>query len=227
MTKDYQISNDGTIFRIKEDGSIFRIAKINNKGKVENISDPTEVHETSKVGYWIIIFLLVTTAVILGILYSSTTNELNNISNECVSTNKELSEANALLNELSSEYPFIITDIKIGNIDFEGNIETNYGDKIYSHNTMYLAPQLSYIGVKDGLKTLKVKLYTPSGILSTGDLSPSGYTISEDRYISKGKNYVTLSGWGGDTRGHWGKGTYRYEIWFDNKCIMTHYFKIH
>ena len=192
MTKDYQISNDGTIFRIKEDGSIYRIAKINNDGNIENISDATEIHETSNIGYWIVIFLLVTIAVILGVLYSNTTNELNNISNECVRTNKELSETDALLNEISSEFPFLITDVKIGNTDFDGNIETNYGDKIYSHNTMYLTPQLSVVGITSGFKTLMVKWYYPNGTLSTGKSSPSRYSQLEEVNINRGNNNIVL-----------------------------------
>lgn len=227
MTKDYQISNDGTIFKIKEDGSIYKIAKISNNGSVENISAPTEVHETSKIGYWIIIFLLVTTAIILGILYYSTTNELNNISNECVSTNKELSLANALLNDLSSEYPFIITDVKIGNTDFNCNIETNYGDKIYSRNTMYLTPQLSVIGITQGFNTLMIKWYYPDGRLSTGDSSPTEYSQKEEVPIYRGKNNIVLRGWGNTTKGNWGRGKYRFEVWCGNKCLKTHYFKVY
>ena len=227
MIKDYQISNDGTIFRIKEDGSISRIAKIDNDGNIENISNTSETHRTLNMGYWVIILLLVITAVILGILYSNSTNDLNNIRVESAGKNKELSETKALLNEISNEFPFVVTEIKVGNVYFDGNIETNYGDKIYSYNTMYLTPQLSIIGMVSEFKNIMVKWYYPNGTLSRGESSPSGYSQLEEVYISRGKNNIVLCGWGNETKGHWRKGQYRFEVWCDNKCIKTHYFKVY
>ena len=38
MSKDYKVSNDGTIFEIKEDGSISKLARIDENGNVFSFS---------------------------------------------------------------------------------------------------------------------------------------------------------------------------------------------
>ena len=58
MSKDYKVSNDGTIFEIKEDGSISKIAKIDDDGNISSI-DGGEIKSISKnIGiYWSVIII--------------------------------------------------------------------------------------------------------------------------------------------------------------------------
>ena len=92
---------------------------------------------------------------------------------------------------------------------------------------MFLKPKISYIGLISGTKELKVKWYTHSGYLSRGDSSPYEFSQSNDEYISKGNNTLTLSGWGNEHKGHWRSGTYRIEIWYENTCLKSKTFTIY
>lgn len=128
---------------------------------------------------------------------------------------------------LSNKYPIKITDIEIANIYKGGDIETNYGQTIYSRNSMYLQPRIRYIGTQNKYITLKVKWYRPNGSLSTGDSSPSGYSQQSSCNIYSGSNSITLSGWGNENKGNWSAGQYRVEIWYDDVCLGTKSFRIY
>lgn len=227
MSKDYKISNDGTIFEIREDGSISKIARIDEKGNISSINGNINRQQGGKGKYWFFIILFIITSAILGILYIQTSNSLSYYRWKYYDTREELSEANSVINDVAELYPIIIKDIEIGNIYKDGDIETDYGERIYDYNTMYLKPRIECIGLESGTKTFKVKWYTPSGYLSRGDSSPSGFSQADDEYISKGNNTLTLSGWGNDRKGNWHSGTYRIEVWYENTCLKTKTFKIY
>ncbi len=137
---------------------------------------------------------------------------------------KELSDIN---NQLKNKLPLIIKDIEIANGDYDGNVETDYGKKIYASSTMYLQPRIKYIGFISENKTLKVKWYTPDGSLSTGNSSPEGFSQSETYYIMTESNTLTLRGWGNKNKGHWQKGTYRIEIWYEDICLKAKTFTVY
>jgi len=162
---------------------------------------------------------------------SNLSEELDNTKTSLRITRDERDEAQQRLNDLKdkvgSSMPIIITDIQIANTNNGGDIETDYGNTIYSSSTMYLKPKISYTGIKTGENIdLNVKLYTPSG-LSTGSSSPYGCSYSTSMYVYSGENTETLSGWGGSSRGHWRSGTYRYEIWYGSVCLKAKSFTIY
>lgn len=239
MNKDYIISNDGTIFEIKEDGSISRIARIDDNGNISSISGTISGPQQGGKGkYWFFIILFLVSSAVLGVLYLQTSDSfshyrwesyqrLSEVNEELSEVNEELSETKSIISNIAETYPLIITDIKIGNFYKGGDIQTDYGKRIYDYNTMYLRPKISYIGLISGTKELKVKWYTPSGYLSRGDSSPYGFSQSYDEYISKGNNTLTLSGWGNDDKGYWSSGTYRIEIWYENTCLKSKTFTIY
>lgn len=146
------------------------------------------------------------------------------INNNLSKTNQELT---AIKNLIKDELPLIITDIEIANTDYYGNIETDYGKKIYSSRTMYFKPRIKYVGFLSGDKTLKVKWYNPDGSLTTGDSSPVGFSQSATYYIRTESNTLTLLGWGNKNKGHWKKGTYRIEIWYNDVCLKTKTFTVY
>lgn len=119
-----------------------------------------------------------------------------------------------------------ISSIKIGNVYKDGSIETNYGNTLYSSYTMYLKPRIDYYGYKTGSVTLYQKLYTPYG-LSTGTSSPSGYSTKTEVYLYEGNNTTELQGWGNERKGHWSSGWYRYEVWYNGKCLASESFYIY
>ena len=162
---------------------------------------------------------------------SSLSIELENTKSSLESTRKERDEIqqkiNDLRNKVNSTMPIIITDIQIANTNSGGDIETDYGSIIYSRNTMYLKPKITYTGIKTGEKIdLSIRFYTPSG-MSTGSNSPYGYSYSASLYVYSGENTEALSGWGGSSRGHWSSGTYRFEIWYGDVCLKSKKFTIY
>lgn len=147
--------------------------------------------------------------------------------------NDKIEELESNYNSLESEhssitstYPFKITSIEIGNVYYNGEIETNYGNSLYSARTMYLKPKIYYYGYDSGTRQLKVKLYTPSGQFSQGNNAPPGYSVVESVYIYSGTNTVTLKGYGDQAKGFWSSGTYRIEIWYGDMCVKSKTFTI-
>ena len=68
MSKDYKISNDGTIFEIKEDGSISKIARIDDAGNISSISGKISgTQQSGKGKFW---FFIVITTLGIGLIFS-------------------------------------------------------------------------------------------------------------------------------------------------------------
>ena len=144
------------------------------------------------------------------------------------SCQKTIRQQEEKLQALQTLFPIIITDIKVGNVDYDSNVETDYGSQIYSKYTMYLQPQITYMGMNPWQSiTLKVKWYTPDGRLSTGNSSPSGFSQSGSLYVCSGSNTTTLIGWGNSNKGNWSSGTYRIEIWYEDVCLRAENFTIY
>lgn len=93
---------------------------------------------------------------------------------------------------------------------------------------MYLTPRITYTGINTGRSiNLKIRWYRPNGTMSSGDSSPSGFSQQNSLYVYSGSNTETLQGWGNKTKGYWGKGTYRIEIWYENVCLKAKTFTIY
>lgn len=140
----------------------------------------------------------------------------------------KLSEQESKFYSIKNTFPINITNIEIGNTYYDGSIETNYGSTIYSSYTMYLTPRITYTGINTGRSiNLKIRWYRPNGTMSSGDSSPSGFSQQKSLYVYSGSNTETLQGWGNKTKGHWEKGTYRIEIWYENVCLKAKTFTIY
>lgn len=136
---------------------------------------------------------------------------------------KELSD---IKSDLKSFMPFVVTEVQIGNVYKGSAVETDYGKSIYGINTMYLSPKICYRGFSAGSYFLKTKWYKPDGSLSRGDSSPSDSSQADNYFLSEGRGVKILTGWGNEDKGYWGKGDYRFEIWYNNRCVFVKHFKI-
>lgn len=127
-----------------------------------------------------------------------------------------------------SSLPMVISDVLIGNTDYNGNIETDYGKKILESGTMYLRPKVKYFGIKSGVQTLRVRWIKPDGSISKGNASLGNYSQISGYNISSGKNdEICLSGWGGTNKGHWIAGQYFIEIWYEDIRLIRKPFTIY
>ena len=148
--------------------------------------------------------------------------------NEINTIKQERDYLSSLRNKVSDTYPLVITDIKIANVTYNGEIQTDYGNTLYESGTMYLRPRIEYTGLLSGYMTLKVKWYNPDGTIRRGTLSPSGFSQSESVNVYSGNNRTcTLSGWGNSIRGNWRSGTYRIEIWYNDSCLKAKTFTVY
>lgn len=124
--------------------------------------------------------------------------------------------------------PMIISDVLIGNTDYNGNIQTAYGNRISQTDTMYLKPKVKYFGIKSGVQTLRIRWIKPDGSISKGNSSIGDFSQISGYNISSGKNdEIVLSGWGGKDKGHWPAGQYFIEIWHDEIRLIRNPFTIY
>lgn len=198
---------------------------------------PNEGNKSSKAGYWFFIILFAVTTAIGFIMYFNADSDrdyyvwkYNDEHSKVSSLEGEISALNEkydyLKREVVSVMPFVIKDVKIGNMDNDGNMETDYGNRIYSDRTMFLTPQIYYRAFTSTSCTLYTKLYNPNGYLSTGSSSPNGYTLSKKCSVSEGDGSIDFSGWGSSIKGNWDSGDYKLEIWYNGKCMFVKNFRI-
>lgn len=128
-----------------------------------------------------------------------------------------------------SEYPFIVTQMDVANVDYDGNIIHDYGSTIYDYKTKYLKPRIVIKPLrKSGSYTVYVKLYKDNVLHRNTSTSPEDYTYSQSITLDGSSNQtVYLSGWGSNNSGQWSEGTYRYEVWYNGYCIGSKKFKVY
>lgn len=253
MATSYTISNN-VIFSVNDDGSITKFATISESGEFCRIGEKPRQHTQQKVwGYWVALIALLIGCVVLFVMYNDAHSDYEYQYSQRRLAESKLKTAQERVSSLESEkytlesekhsaeealatlqqkvgnsYPLIISNIEIANSYRGGNIETDFGNTIYSSRTMYLTPRIKYYGIASGTKTLKVKWFKPDGTMSSGTSSPYGFSQSDSHYIYSGPdNSITMSGWGNETKGHWRAGTYRIEIWYENTCLKSKTFTIY
>lgn len=120
-----------------------------------------------------------------------------------------------------------IYDILIGNTTNNYDVITDFGQTIYSSETMYLAPRIRYKSYANRSYKFDVKWIKPDGSIHRGDSSPAGYSQSKSYYLSYGEGTKELDGWGSKTKGHWKAGKYAIEIWCNGTLLKRQEFRIH
>lgn len=141
---------------------------------------------------------------------------------------KEIKKTHQMeMEKARKKLPFLITEIKIGNTDGDGNTETNFGGTIYSSSSMFITPQIKVYGLKNYTAKIDVKLFDAYGMMKCGYASPIDASYCDTIRVKKGEySTYTLKGWGGNRKGHWSSGRYKLEIWNSNKCLSKHSFTI-
>jgi len=158
-------------------------------------------------------------------------SEISNLNSTIKSKNREIEQEKERYSNLESEIaslaPFFITRVEIGSTYKGGGMETDFGSTLYRNRARFLTPKIYYRGFVSGSYTIKTKWYRPSGSLITGDSSPYGYSQSNSNSFSKGRNDLQLEGWGYESPGNWDTGTYKLEIWYNDKCVFIKIFTIY
>ena len=146
------------------------------------------------------------------------TNELIN------EKEQKVTELEQFISDFSNKNPIEIKRIEFANKNGSSNTIDSYGSSLYSNSLKYLYAKIHYKSYLKNSKNISVyiKVYNPDGSLKKGSSSPSGYSFSSSIYING--NYDTsdseeLTGWGNSSGGTYRNGYYRYEIWYNDKCI--------
>ena len=227
-----------TVERINAENKQLSTEKETLEKEIESLSKQKKQHR------WVTILSLVVIASLIGLYFlnDNLSGIISNQSDTIMELETTVSNKNSLINSLQGtlqnleervssfkkEFPIRITNVRIGNTYRDGSIETNYGYNIYSHNTMYLTPQITYTSIdEEKYITLKIKLYRPNGELSKGTSSPDGFSFETQFYIQNGTNTKVLTGWGNDQKGNWDSGNYRFEIWYNDICLKAKTFTIY
>lgn len=162
---------------------------------------------------------------------SNKDNEISKLHSTIESKNREIKQEKEhyshLESEIASVAPFVITRIEIGSIYKGGGMETDFDSTLYRNHARFLKPKVYYRGFSSGSYIIKTKWYRPSGSLITGDSSPYGYSQSNSYSFSKGNNDLQLDGWGYESAGNWNTGTYKLEIWCNDRCLFIKAFTIY
>jgi hypothetical protein len=119
--------------------------------------------------------------------------------------------------------PFVITSLKVGNVDNDGKWLTNAGNTLYSSQMRYLTPVVTYDATYNGKGTLFVKIIQSNGaIFRNASKSPSGFTFSYEFQVNHGSNQtLNLSGWGNNTSSSYQAGEWTVEIWYNNRRLWS------
>jgi hypothetical protein len=137
----------------------------------------------------------------------------------------------SLLNQqkkfLQNKPPIWINSVQFANFSYENKIINDYGSVLVSSQMRFLEPKLSYTNLSE--KSQKIKLYykiiQPNGELKRIDKAPAGFTnfdeVSIDGIFGKSST-LNLTGIGRRESSTYTKGTYTYEIWYENYyCLWS------
>lgn len=129
--------------------------------------------------------------------------------------------------------PFDINYIEFAFVDYDGNIITNCGDRLYSSDSQFIAPYANVTfrrSVSDNDNdVLQCKLYE-GDVLSSGNDSPEGYTYEWKNNVmgdSGMKLDIKIGSWGSPRQGNWSSGDYRFEIYYKDVLIGEETFHIY
>lgn len=202
--------------------------------------------------YWFFIILFLAAAVVGFALYFNAYNDAEYYESRYYSEQNNMSSAKDKISELESQLsekkeelrqvrnelstlkssvksvaPFVITNVEIGNTYKNGDIETEFGNTLYSYRTMYFAPKIYYRCFASGTYSLKTKWFWPDGTMATGSGSPSGYSQGFDCSFSEGTHDQIAGRYGNEPKGFWRSGNYRLEIWYNGRCLYVKNFYVY
>lgn len=121
-----------------------------------------------------------------------------------------------------------IEDIEFINTDDAGKVIGSARTPLYVGKVQYLKPQMRYYGLytNDQKISLMVRIFEPSGNLSTGKGSPLGFTYKSDIIIKPENNTTTILAWGNSSGTYYKEGAYQYEVWLDGEKIYKTTFNV-
>lgn len=121
-----------------------------------------------------------------------------------------------------------INKIDFGSVDTNNNTNIKIGDVLYEGDVKYLVGDMHYEGLylNDQKITLYMRMFDPSGSLLIGNNSPVGFSYTRDVTVKPGANTYHISGWGNENGTTYKNGIFKYEIWLDGEKIYETTFDV-
>ena len=121
-----------------------------------------------------------------------------------------------------------INRIAFGSEDADDNINIKMGETLYEGEVKYLIGNMYYEGLysNDQKVTLYMRIFFPSGSLSSGTDSPIGFSYKREVTIKPGSNVYKITGWGNKNGTTYKEGKHKYEIWLDGEKIYETTFDV-
>lgn len=123
----------------------------------------------------------------------------------------QLQATDEKLLKISNKIPFLVEDIRFSTSGSEGN-----ATKFSRKEIDYIYPELKILPLTEAEQTVKVfvKMVRPNGTLDFNpEISPKGFSYSDELEISGGDTVVGLAGWGSKSGNTYERGTHWVEIW--------------
>lgn len=132
-------------------------------------------------------------------------------------------------NPLVTNSIFKITRMVFGSEDKESNVNIPYGEKLYEGDVKYLTENIYYEGLYANEQniSLYVRIFFPTGSMSSGTSSPTGFSYKRDVTIKPGANVLKIAGWGNNSGTTYKEGVHKYEIWLDGEKIYETSFTVY
>lgn len=137
--------------------------------------------------------------------------ELEAINRSRFEAEKNLSEIGA---QASAVTPLLVSGIEFRNMNRYGKPLGNFGAPLRVSTLRFLQARISYYGLTTGMKTFRVRIVGPEGVMGGGE-----WSFAAERPVESGASHeFTLSGFGYPDR-LWPSGHYRYELWYGKSLI--------
>ena len=137
---------------------------------------------------------------------------------ELETINRSRFEAEKNLNEISAQAsavtPLLVSGIEFRNMNRYGKPLGNFGAQLKLSTLSFLQARISYYGLTTGMKTFRVRIVGPEGVMGGGEWS----FVAEHPVESGAGHEFNLSGFGYPDR-QWPAGHYRYELWYGKSLI--------
>lgn len=222
MERTCQLMDNGDLYEILQDGTIHKIGNMS--------SSNSQTNNNRSAAIVVLVILWIITIVISIACYNDVSRSKSYYYSQYSEYYDKYGSTNSELGSLKSELSKIDTPIVISKIEVKNEGE-NYNQRISSTNTTYIYPKIYYFSTKSQLSiTLKFKFFRNDGSLSRGSGNDyhSDYSFSNTFSTTQNKFGVfECSGWGGKDKGHWTPGSYRYEVWYGDRCLGVKHFTVY
>ncbi len=143
---------------------------------------------------------------------------IEKLQKELETINRSRFEAEKNLNEISAQAsavtPLLVSGIEFRNMNRYGKPLGNFGAQLKLSTLSFLQARISYYGLTTGMKTFRVRIVGPEGVMGGGEWS----FVAEHPVESGAGHEFNLSGFGYPDR-QWPAGHYRYELWYGKSLI--------